>query len=71
MSVTGLGTLLEFQDGLGDAQEGPGRVGGPSGWSGTGRRTLGKVRDGSGPPGRSEMGRGTLRKVRAGLGDPR
>ena len=49
-------TLPEVLDGLGELWGGLGRVGGPSGRFETGRKTLGKVRDGSrdilGGPGR-------------------
>ena len=81
MSGTGRGTHKEVPNGLKelrdvsqDSRRGPGRVGGPSRRSGTGRETLGMVRDGSGDTrgglgrvaglsGRSGMGRGTHKKV--------
>ena len=56
-SVTGRGTLREVWKGLGDPRGGPewvgdcwvgpGRVGKPSGRFGTGRGTIGEVRNGS------------------------
>ena len=46
----GSGTLGEVGDELGDPRVGPGLVGGPSGWSGTGRGSIPEVRDGSGDP---------------------
>ena len=48
---------MEVRDGSGDLRGSPGRVGGQSGRSGTGRRTLGEVLDGLGPTGRSGTGR--------------
>ena len=61
----------------GDTRRGPGPVGEPSRSSGTSRRTLGEVWDGSrdtmggplqdkGPLGRSGMGQGTFRRSRTG-----
>ena len=44
----GSGTLSEVWDGSRDPQKGPGRVGGPSRRSGTSRRTLPEIQDGSG-----------------------
>ena len=40
-----LGTLGKVQDGSVDPRGGPGRIGGPTGWFGTGRGILGEVRD--------------------------
>ena len=44
------GICPEVQDGSGDHPKGPGRVGGPLGWFGTGRETLVKVQDGLAEP---------------------
>ena len=70
-SGTGWGTLWEVWDGLGDPLGGPGRVGGPSRWSGMSCEVLQKVRElvkrssrGSG------TGRGTLSRVWEGWGGP-
>ena len=70
----GRGTLGEVQDGTGDSREGPGRFGGPSNWSRTGRWDprggLGRV---GGPSGRSMTGRGGsewVGEVWDRLGDP-
>ena len=46
MSEMDRGTLGEVRDGSGDPPYNPGRVGGPSGRSGTGQGTIGEVRDG-------------------------
>ena len=46
----GLRTLGVVRDRSGDPWGGPGRVGGPSGRSWTGRGTLEEIRDGSGDP---------------------
>ena len=43
-------TINEVRDWLGDPRGGPGRVGGPTGRSGTGLRTYGEVRDELGDP---------------------
>ena len=43
-------TFRVFRDGLGHLLKGLGRVGGPSGRSGTGWRIVEEVRDGSGDP---------------------
>ena len=59
--LDGCGTLGEVWDGLGDTRGGVGRVGGPLGWSRTGRRTVGEDRHGSWDP----------RGVRDGSGDIR
>ena len=59
MLRTNRGTLKEAQDGFVEPQGGLGRVGGPSGRSGTGWGTLREVRDGSGDtPGGLERVRG-------------
>ena len=39
--------LGEVRNGFGDPRKGTGRVGGPSGMTGTGRETIGEVRNGS------------------------
>ena len=57
-SGTSWGTLKEVWDRSRDPRGGPGRVGGPSGRCGTGRRLLG----------RSRMGQGTLGEVRDWMG---
>ena len=88
----GTGRVGEFRNGSGHPPSGPGRVEGPlgfpgwvwrpSGKSGTCRRTLEEIRDGSGDPrgvaGRvwgpsrsSGTGRGTLAEVWDGSGEPR
>ena len=59
-SKTGLGTLGEVQDRLGEPRGGPGRVVRPSGWSETGQGTLGKIRDGLRTWRRSATGRETF-----------
>ena len=57
---TGWRTLGKVQDGSGEPQGGPGRVQGPLEKSGTGRWTLGEVRDRPGALGEVGTGRGTL-----------
>ena len=77
----GWGTLPEVRDRSGETLGGPGRVGGPSRRSGTGRGTLSKVWDRLGDPPRglrrarelsrrSGTGRVTLTEVRNRLEDP-
>ena len=70
-SGMGLETLREVQDGSLDRRGGPGRVGGASGRSGTGRGTLGVVRNSSLDSGVPGTGRRTLGEVRDGLEDLR
>ena len=77
----GRGTIGEVLNGLvDDSWVGSGRVEGPPGRSGMGRRLLGKSETGckdprggpgrvGGPSGRFGMGRGTIGEVRDGLGD--
>ena len=65
----GSSTLWEVRDGSRDPRGSSGRVGGPSVRYGTGRGTLGDVRDGR-PSRRSGMGRGTVGEVRDRSEDP-
>ena len=62
------GTLGKIWDGSGHPPGGPGRVGGHSKRSETGRGTLREIQDGSGD---TRGGTGTLREVQNGLRDPR
>ena len=70
MSKTSWGTLEEVRDWSRDLRRGTKWVGRSSGRFGTGRGTLGEVRDGLGPSWRSGTGQGTLGKFRDGSGDP-
>ena len=61
------GTHGVVRDGSSDSRGGTERVEGPSERSGTGRGTLGEVRDGRETRGRSAMGCGILVEVQDGL----
>ena len=65
-------TLEEVRDGSEDPRGSPGRVGGPSGWSGTVLSTIGEIQDGSGDlqggPGRVNGPLGRFGTVRQTLG---
>ena len=67
----GWGTLVEVRSGSGELREGPGRVVGPAGRSGTGRGTLGSPGRVKGPSVWSGTALGTIWEVRDGSGEPR
>ena len=66
----GCGILPEVLDTLGELPGGPGRVGGPSGRCGTGRRTLPEVRYRSGDPLEVLAGLADLRVDQGRVGGP-